>query len=60
MDAAQAAAMSDPDLNRWFPRRWREPSVEGETAKSTVEGAAPERKGPAQRHDGTEPRLPAT
>ena len=25
MDAAAAAAMSDPDSNRWFRRRWREP-----------------------------------
>jgi hypothetical protein len=24
MDAAQAAAMSDPELNRWFRRRWNE------------------------------------
>jgi hypothetical protein len=26
MDAASAAAMSDRDRNRWFRRRWREPS----------------------------------
>lgn len=25
-DAATAAAMSDPDLNRWFRRRWAEPA----------------------------------
>ena len=25
MDAAAAAAMSDPDSNRWFRRRWHEP-----------------------------------
>ena len=24
MDAARAAAMSDPDQNRWFRRRWVE------------------------------------
>lgn len=24
-DAAAAAAMSDPDNNRWFRRRWAEP-----------------------------------
>jgi hypothetical protein len=26
MDPATAAAMSDPDRNRWFRRRWFEPS----------------------------------
>ena len=26
MDAASAAAMSDPDRNPWFRRRWSEPS----------------------------------
>lgn len=25
MDAARAAAMSDPERNRWFRRRWLEP-----------------------------------
>ena len=25
MDAATAAAMSDPDRNKWFRRRWSEP-----------------------------------
>ena len=31
MDTATAAAMSDPDLNRWFRRRWRDdpPPVSG-------------------------------
>jgi hypothetical protein len=27
MDAAAAAAMSDPDRNRWFRRRWSEAPV---------------------------------
>ncbi|GEM_PF-4986981 len=27
MDPARAAAMSDPELNRWFRRRWVEPEA---------------------------------
>jgi hypothetical protein len=27
MDPARAAAMSDPELNRWFRRRWAEPAT---------------------------------
>ncbi len=27
MDAASAAAMSDPERNRWFRRRWVEPAT---------------------------------
>ena len=27
-DAARAAAMSDPALNRWFQRRWVEPPAD--------------------------------
>ena len=30
MDAAAAAAMSDPDSNRWFRRRWQEPQPPAE------------------------------
>ena len=26
IDAARAAAMADPELNRWFRRRWAEPA----------------------------------
>ena len=39
MDAAQAAAMSDPELNRWFRRRWYEPletSPRGQASKARV------------------------
>lgn len=36
-DAAQAAAMSDPTLNRWFRRRW----VELPGPAPSVQAAAP-------------------
>lgn len=35
MDAARAAAMSDPDRNRWFSRRWVEPVTTGPRAPWT-------------------------
>lgn len=34
MDPARAAAMSDPALNRWFRRRWVEPSTRPPPAAS--------------------------
>ena len=38
MDAARAAAMSDPDQNRWFRRRWVEAAPHA-PAQSPVEPA---------------------
>jgi hypothetical protein len=40
MDAATAAAMSDPDCNRWFRRRWREmPTLQMRQPVPTTEAA---------------------
>jgi hypothetical protein len=33
MDAATAAAVSDPDRKRWFRRRWSEPTPIRKTAR---------------------------
>ena len=35
MDPAEAAAMSDPDRNRWFRRRWHEPLHERPMSRTT-------------------------
>ncbi len=37
MDPARAAAMSDPDLNRWFRRRWAERATRPPAAASRAD-----------------------
>lgn len=39
MDAARAAAMSDPERNRWFRRRWVELSILPAPAASRADRA---------------------
>lgn len=41
MDAASAAAMSDPDSNRWFRRRWREPAPSAHRLAAPAERLPP-------------------
>jgi hypothetical protein len=36
MDPARAAAMSDPEKNRWFRRRWAEPVTRNPQPLSAV------------------------
>ena len=39
MDTARAAAMSDPDQNRWFRRRWVEAAPHAATERVAERGA---------------------
>ena len=40
-DAASAAAMSDPDMNRWFRRRWVELPARGAAAARDADAPLP-------------------
>ena len=42
MDAATAAAMSDPERNRWFRRRWAEQRDAGSGIPASTPTPAPE------------------